>query len=101
MRSERKIIMMQDTRDSEAGIALITVIIMTAVLMIISAGMYFVASREGIMAQADNVGGQAFYFAEGGVENVLDMLSSSATESQLIDAGIRSQNVRERQDPLT
>ena len=67
----------------EQGVALITVIILTAVLMIIAAGMYVVASRESKMTQADFAGGQAFYYAEGGIENALDILNYAATETQL------------------
>ena len=71
------------SRDEE-GVALMTVIILTAVLMVIGAGMYVVASREAIMSSADYSGGQAFYYAEGGVENVIDILNYTATEGQLI-----------------
>jgi hypothetical protein len=67
----------------ERGVAMMTVVIMSAVLMVIAAGMYFVASREERMSQADNTGGQAFYYAEGGIETVLDMLNYAATENQL------------------
>lgn len=67
----------------EQGVALMTVIILTAVLMIIAAGMYVVASRESKMTQADFAGGQAFNYAEGGIENALDILNYAATESQL------------------
>ncbi|MFA6001730.1 MAG: pilus assembly PilX N-terminal domain-containing protein [Thermoleophilia bacterium] len=67
----------------EQGVALMTVLILTAVLMIIAGGMYVVASRESKMTQADFSGGQAFYYAEGGVENVLDILNYAATETQL------------------
>jgi Tfp pilus assembly protein PilX len=67
----------------EEGVALITVIILTAVLMVMGAGMYMVASREGTMSTADYSGGQAFYYAEGGIENVMNALNFTATESQL------------------
>lgn len=61
---------------------MVTVIIMAAVLMVIAGGMYFVASREGTMSQADYVGGQAFYYAEGGIENAIDILNYAGTETQ-------------------
>jgi hypothetical protein len=67
----------------EEGVALITVMILTAVLMVMGAGMYVVASREATMSTADYAGGQAFYYAEGGIENVLNILTYTATESQL------------------
>lgn len=67
---------------AEQGVAMITVIIMAAVLMVIAGGMYFVASREGTMSQADYVGGQAFYYAEGGIENAIDILNYAGTETQ-------------------
>lgn len=68
---------------NEEGVALITVIILTAVLMVMGAGMYMVASREQTMTAADYAGGEAFYYAEGGIENVLDILKDTATEAQL------------------
>lgn len=68
---------------NEEGVALITVIILTAVLMVMGAGMYVVASREQTMTSADYAGGQAFYYAEGGIENVIDILNYNATETQL------------------
>jgi hypothetical protein len=67
----------------EEGVALITVILLTAVLMMMGAGMYMVASREQTMSTADYAGGQAFYYAEGGIENVMDILSFEGTEGQL------------------
>ena len=67
---------------AEQGVAMVTVIIMAAVLMVIAGGMYFVASREGTMSQADYVGGQAFYYAEGGIENAIDILNYAGTETQ-------------------
>ncbi len=67
----------------QSGVAMMTVVIMSAVLLVMGAGMYFVASREGRMSTADNTGGQAFYYAEGGIETTLDMLNYAATESQL------------------
>ncbi len=71
---------------NEDGIALITVIILTAVLMVIGTGMYFVASREGTMSSADYSGGQAFSYAEGGIENVMNILNYVVTVSQLTQA---------------
>src|SRR5665811_407232 len=68
---------------NEEGVALITVIILSAVLMVMGAGMYMVASREQTMTAADYAGGEAFYYAEGGIENVLDILNDTATEGQL------------------
>lgn len=70
-------------KKNEEGVALITVIILTAVLMVMGAGMYVVASREQTMTSADYAGGQAFYYAEGGLENVLGILNDTNTESQL------------------
>src|SRR5450756_3141951 len=70
-------------KKNEEGVALITVIILTAVLMMMGAGMYMVASREQTMSSADYEGGQAFYYAEGGIENVIDILNYSGTETQL------------------
>lgn len=67
----------------EDGVAMITVILLTAVLMVMGAGMYVVSSREAIMSTADNTGGQAFSYAEGGIENVMNILNTTATESQL------------------
>lgn len=68
---------------SEHGIAMVSVVLTSAILLIVSSGMYYVASREGRMSQADYAGGQAFYYAEGGVENVLDILNYTGTEWQL------------------
>lgn len=68
---------------AEQGVAMVTVIIMSAVLMVIAGGIYFVAAREGTMTQADYVGGQAFYYAEGGIENAIDILNYAGTEAQL------------------
>ncbi len=68
---------------AESGVAMVTVIIMSAVLLLMGTGMYYVASSEQSMSQGNNVGGQAFYFAEGGLENVLDILNYEATEWQL------------------
>ena len=62
---------------------MITTVVLTAVLMVVGAGMFYMATREERMSQADYVGGQAFYYAEGGIENVLDILNYAATESQL------------------
>ncbi len=62
---------------------MITVIILTAVLMVMGAGMYYVATSEQTMTHADQAGGQAFYFAEGGIENAIDILNFVATETQL------------------
>lgn len=70
---------------SESGVAMITVVIISAVLMVIGGGMYYVAARENTMSQADFVGGQAFYYAEGGIENVIDILNYEATEAQLTE----------------
>lgn len=67
----------------EAGVAMITVIVLGAVLMVIAGGMYFMAAREQTMTRAENVGGQAFYYAEGGIENALDILNYAATETQM------------------
>lgn len=69
--------------NAQHGVAMITVIILTAVLMMMGASMYFVASREGTMSQADYAGSQAFYYAEGGIENTLDILTYAGTEAQL------------------
>jgi len=68
---------------NEDGVALITVIILTAVLMVMGAGMYMVAGREQTMSNADYAGGQAFYYAEGGIENVIDIINFRGTETQL------------------
>lgn len=70
-------------KKNEEGVALITVIILTAVLMVMGAGMYMVASREQTMSSADYAGGQAFYYAEGGIEHVIDILNYEGTETQL------------------
>lgn len=51
--------------------------------MVMGAGMYMVASREGTMSSADYAGGRAFYYAEGGIENVIDILNYEGTEIQL------------------
>lgn len=67
----------------ERGVAMITVIVLAVVLMILGSGMFFVAGRENRITQADYVGSQAFYFAEGGIENVINMLNFAATEQQL------------------
>ncbi|MCL5883091.1 MAG: pilus assembly PilX N-terminal domain-containing protein [Actinobacteria bacterium] len=67
----------------EDGVALITVIFLAAILMMMGAGMYFVASREGKMSAADYAGGQAFSYAEGGIENVMNILNYAGTEYQL------------------
>lgn len=68
----------------EQGIAMITVLVMTTVLMVMAVGMYFVASREITMSNADMQGGEAFYYAEGGLEAAMDILSTEAgTEYQL------------------
>jgi len=69
---------------NDEGVALITVIYLTAVLLVMAAGMYFIASREQTMSSADYSGGQAFSYAEGGLENVMNILSFSATVNQLI-----------------
>ena len=71
------------TLGSEQGVAMMTVVIMSAVLMIIGGGMFFMASREQTMSQADYMGGRAFYYAEGGLENVINIMNYSATEAQL------------------
>ncbi len=68
---------------ADAGVAMVTVIIMSAVLLLMGTGMYYVATSEQAMTRGNNVGGQAFYYAEGGVENVLDILNYQATEYQL------------------
>lgn len=71
---------------SESGVAMMTVVIMSAVLMVIGGGMFFVATREEKMTQADYMGGQAFYYAEGGLENAIDILTYAATEAQLTES---------------
>lgn len=71
------------TFEEERGVALITVIVLTAVLMMIAGGMYYMTNRGQKMVQADYSGGQAFYYAEGGIENVIDILNYAATETQL------------------
>lgn len=68
---------------AQHGVAMITVIILTAVLMMMGASMYIVASREGTMSSADYAGSEAFYYAEGGIENTLDVLTYAGTEAQL------------------
>ncbi len=68
---------------SEQGVAMITVIVLAAVLMMLGAGMYYIAAGEQTMTRADQSGGQAFYFAEGGIENTIDILKYVATEEQL------------------
>ena len=68
---------------NDEGVALITVIFISAILMLMGAGMYYVASREGKMSSADYAGGQAFSYAEGGIENVLDIVTYAGTEYQL------------------
>lgn len=70
-------------RKDEQGVAMIIVVVLSAVLMMLGAGMYVVATRENTMTRADNVGGQAFYYAEGGLENAIDILNHAATEYQL------------------
>ena len=67
----------------EGGVALITVIILTMVLMVMAATMYFEATRENNISVADKAGGQAFSYSEGGIETVLDILNYAVTESQL------------------
>ena len=67
----------------EGGVALITVIILTMVLMIMAATMYFEATRESNISVADKAGGQAFSYSEGGIETVLDILNYAVTETQL------------------
>ncbi len=69
--------------EQEEGVALMTVILLTAVLMVMCAGMFAVARREETMTAADFSGGQAFYYAEGGIENVLNILSYNVTEAKL------------------
>ncbi len=83
MRSIYKQLLKRLRPGAESGVAMVTVIIMSAVLLMVGTGMYYVASSEQTMTQANNVGGQAFYFAEGGLENVLDILNYEATEWQL------------------
>lgn len=68
----------------EQGVAMITVIILSAVLMMLGGGMYYVSSGEIKITKADYVGSQAFYYAEGGIENVIDIINYSGTEQQLI-----------------
>ncbi|MBE0430059.1 MAG: pilus assembly PilX N-terminal domain-containing protein [Thermoleophilia bacterium] len=68
----------------EAGIAMVTVVVLSAVLMMLGGGMYFLASRENRMTSADYMGGQAFYYAEGGIENAIDILNYAATDTQLM-----------------
>lgn len=70
----------------ERGVAMITVIVVSAVIMVLGGGMYVLASRENTITRADRVGGQAFYHAEGGLENTIDVLNYSATETQLTRA---------------
>lgn len=70
--------------DSRTASAMVTMIIVTAVLMVMGAGMYFMATRQERMSQADKAGGQAFYYSEGGLENVMDILNYAATETQLV-----------------
>ncbi|RJQ42839.1 MAG: hypothetical protein C4534_09145 [Gaiellales bacterium] len=63
---------------------MVTVLVMTTVLMIMAVGMYFVASREITMSGADMRGSEAFYYAEGGLETAIDIISNeSATDYQL------------------
>lgn len=69
---------------SESGVAMITVLVMTAVLVVLAIGMYFVAEKEITMSNADMEGSEAFYYAEGGLEAVIDIISTeSATDFQL------------------
>lgn len=79
----KKLISQINDYQNEEGVALITVILLSAVLMVMGAGMYMVASREQTMSSADYAGGQAFYYAEGGIENVIDILNFEGTEAQL------------------
>lgn len=83
MRQLLKIIRSRVFAGSERGVAMVSVVLTSAVLLIIGTGMYYVASREGTMSQANYSGGQAFYYAEGGLENVMDILNYAATEWQL------------------
>lgn len=72
------------TLGSEQGIAMVTVLVMTTVLMVMAIGMYFVATREITMTRADMQGNEAFYYAEGGLEATIDIISTdSATDYQL------------------
>ncbi|MHB1390236.1 MAG: hypothetical protein ACYCXF_03240 [Thermoleophilia bacterium] len=67
----------------DSGVAMISVIMISAVLMVLSVGMYFLASREQVMTQADYAGNKSFYFAEGGIDNVIDILNYQVSDSQL------------------
>lgn len=67
----------------EQGVAMITVVVISAVLMVLGGGMYIIASRESAITGADFAGGQSFYYAEGGLENVIDIINYDATETQL------------------
>lgn len=67
----------------EHGVALVTVIVLSAALLVFCTGFYLVATRESKMAFAGQSGGQAFSYAEGGLENTLDILNYAATEWQL------------------
>ncbi|MHB0914466.1 MAG: pilus assembly PilX family protein [Thermoleophilia bacterium] len=72
------------TGKSEQGVAMITVLVMTTVLLVMATGMYFVASSEITMSNADLEGNEAFYYAEGGLEAAIDIISNeAATEYQL------------------
>lgn len=69
---------------SEQGVAMITVLMMTTVLLVMATGMYFVARSEITMSNADLEGSEAFYYAEGGLEAAIDIISNqAATEYQL------------------
>lgn len=72
-----------DKTREDSGVAMISVIMISAVLMVLSAGMYFLASREQTMTQADYAGNESFYFAEGGIDNVIDILNYQVSDSQL------------------
>ncbi|MHB0866680.1 MAG: hypothetical protein ACYC6B_03815 [Thermoleophilia bacterium] len=68
----------------DSGVAMISVIMISAVLMVLSVGMFFLASREQTMTQADYAGNESFYFAEGGIDNVIDIFNYQVSVSQLI-----------------
>lgn len=62
---------------------MMTVVVLAAVLMVIGAGIYYIGTGEQKMSRADEQGGQAFYYAEGGIENAINILSYAGTEEQM------------------
>lgn len=64
---------------------MMTVVVLAAVLMVIGAGMYYIGTGEQKMSRADEQGGQAFYYAEGGIEDAINILNFAGTETQMTE----------------